>query len=280
VFQPFEHRRLTAVSPAASQVAPPKCLRVGVTGHRVPPKLPAQSEHALRDTIDRLLSAIVKTVRQVESALSPGDERVPDRERSRFRQSVTKLAIVSSLAEGSDRIVAEAGIAAGFSLEVVLPFGRAEYVVDFPSAASRKRFEDLLARASHIFELSGDAGERPKAYEAAGLFMLARIDLLVAIWDGGRATGIGGTGQIIGRAIADGIPILRIDPINPNALQMLWQEASTLPTPDADGSLTNFRPADTATITSVIKKIHRNAAQEPDAAGAPASARSARTTTD
>ena len=235
-----------------------KRLRVGVSGHRAPPKLPAQSEDPLRNTIDRLLSVIVDTVRQVENvgAVWPGDERVPDSERQPPRERVTGLAIVSSLAEGSDRIVAEVGLAAGFELEVILPFGRAEYADDFETLASRARFEHLLARASTVFELSGDAVERPPAYEAAGLFMLAKIDLLIAIWDGQRAAGIGGTAQIVGRAMADGIPIIRIDPANPNTMQMSWREAGSLPTPHADvPRYDSFRPADEATIALVIKQI-------------------------
>ena len=53
-----------------------------------------------------------------------------------------------------------------------------------------------------MFELAGDAGERPQAYKAAGLFMLTKIDLLIAIWDGEHAAGIGGTAQIVERALA------------------------------------------------------------------------------
>jgi hypothetical protein len=248
------------VSAAVYPVSLHKRLRVGVSGHRAPPKLPAQSEDPLRNTIDRLLSVIVDTVCQVENAgaVWPGDERVPDNERqpSFFRERVTGLAIVSSLAEGSDRIVADAGLAAGFELEVILPFGRAEYAVDFETLASRARFEHLLARASTVFEPPGDADERPTAYEAAGLLMLAKIDLLIAIWDGERAAGIGGTAQIVGHAMADGIPIMRIDPADPNAMQMSWREAGSLPTPHADVPLNDsFRPADEATIALVIEQI-------------------------
>jgi hypothetical protein len=234
-----------------------KRLCVGVSGHRAPPKLPAQSEDPLRNTIDRLLSVIVDTVRQVENAgaIWPGDEPVPDSEPF-FRERVTGLAIVSSLAEGSDRIVAEAGLAAGFELEVILPFSRAEYGNDFETPASRARFEHLLAQASTVFELSSNADERPAAYEAAGLFMLAKLDLLIAIWDGGRAAGIGGTAQIVGRTMADGIPIMRIDPADPDAMQMSWREAGSLPTPYADAPLNDsFRPADEETIALVIKQI-------------------------
>ena len=187
----------TAVYPISIQ----KRLAVGVSGHRAPPKLPAQSENPIRNTIDRLLSLIVDTVVQVENAgaVWPGDERVPDSETHHpFLRDRVRLAIVSSLAEGSDKIVAEAGLAAGFELEVILPFGRDEYANDFKTQVSRARFEYLLTRALTVFELSGDAGERPPAYEAAGHLMLGRIDLLIAIWDGERAAGIGGTAQLSG----------------------------------------------------------------------------------
>jgi hypothetical protein len=77
--------------------APP--LRIGVTGHRVPPKLPEKSEAPLRDQIDRLFAAFIA---------AEGN-------------ATRDLIIVSSLAEGSDRIVSEAGLSAGFRLEAVLP---------------------------------------------------------------------------------------------------------------------------------------------------------------
>jgi hypothetical protein len=107
-----------------------------------------------------------------------------------------------------------------------------------------------------VFELAGDAGERPQAYKAAGLFMLTKIDLLIAIWDGEHAAGIGGTAQIVERALADGIPVVRIDPANPNAMPMSWREAGSLPTAKADVPLNSrFRSADEAAIALVIRQI-------------------------
>src|SRR5262249_2743568 len=92
--------------------------------------------------------------------------------------------------------------------------------------------------------------------EAAGLLMLAKIDLLIAIWDGERAAGIGGTAQIVGRAMADTIPIIRIDPANPNAMQMSWREAGYLPAGGADVPLNDsFRSADEAAIALQINQI-------------------------
>jgi hypothetical protein len=207
-------------------------LRIGVSGHRAPPKLPTQSEAPLRAFLDRILATIVKTAQKPDGDY-PGGQSA---------NTASKFVIVSSLAEGSDRIVAEAGLAAGYALEAVLPFARAEYARDFAGPESRATFERLLARASSVIELHGVADERPRAYEAAGLFMLANIDLLIAIWDGEAAAGIGGTAQIVSRAIADGIFVVWIDPQNPQAVQVSRSGES-------------FRAADLAAVARVIKEI-------------------------
>ncbi len=226
---------------------PPRIrVRVGVSGHRVPPKLPAESAAPLRALLDRILATIVDTAHNVESDYPDGQSAT----------SASKFAIVSSVAEGSDRIVTEAGLVAGFGLEAVLPFARAEYACDFETPESRATFERLLAQAAAVFELDGAAGERPRAYEAAGFVMLANVDLLIAIWDGEEAAGIGGTAQIVSRAIADGIPVIRIDPKNPSAMQISWSRTEELLPAHAYAQPQHtFRTADDATVADAIKEI-------------------------
>ncbi len=191
-----------------SPIPPRIRLRIGVTGHRVPPKLPSDSETAVRALLDRIVAVIVKTAGEVQSEYAAC---IPQPAAS----DPCEFAVISSLAEGSDRLVAEAGLAAGFRLEVVLPVGRTEYAHDFPTETSQAAFQNLLDRASAVFELDGVPEDRPRAYEAAGFVMLANIDVLIAIWDGNDAAGIGGTAQIVSRALADGIPIVWIEPANP-----------------------------------------------------------------
>jgi hypothetical protein len=229
------------VSPARHPAPASPSLRIGVSGHRVPPKLPEESEAPLRAHIERILAAIAAAARKVNIA--------------------SRLVIVSSLAEGSDRIVAEAGLATGFALQAVLPFNRAEYARDFETPASRREFEELLDRASDVFELDGAAGERPRAYEAAGFFMLANIDVLIAIWDGEVAAGIGGTAQIVERAIADGIAVVWIEPTHPNAIQISWPGSGTAPAGAAAGFKNTFRPADVVTIARAVEEIFTSPTQ-------------------
>jgi hypothetical protein len=207
-------------------------LRIGISGHRRPPKLPVWSEAPLRASIDRMFATVAACV------------------------AAGEVAVVSSLAEGADRITAEAGLAAGFMLCVVLPFRRAEYARDFETQASRTAFEALLDRAATVSELDGSGQDRPLAYEAAGMAMLAEADLLIAIWDGEKAAGRGGTAQIVHAALSGGIPVVWIDPGNPEAMRLAWPRGSTLPQVNAHAQPWDiFRPAGDAEIATLIKKI-------------------------
>ena len=211
----------------ATKPPPPRDrLGIGVSGHRLPPKLPQQSQAPLRTQIDNLFAALAANAR-LDHAADPA----------------TKIVVVSSLAEGSDRIVAQAGLAAGFGLQAVLPFARAEYARDFATAASRAEFEGLLASAADVIELDGAANERPRAYEAAGLVMLAHCDLLIAIWDGKRAAGVGGTADIVARAIAAEKLVVWVKPAKPGAMQL------------SRSGVKDFSVADAASVARAAKEI-------------------------
>jgi hypothetical protein len=101
-------------------------------------------------------------------------------------------------------------------VEVVLPFEAAEYRRDFSSAESRAEFEELLGAAAAI-RVSGHCAvppvglERDRAYEACGRAVVDASDVLVAVWDGLPAKGIGGTAEIIAYARERGRRVIRID---------------------------------------------------------------------
>jgi hypothetical protein len=217
--------------------SPPTCVRVGVTGHRKPPKLPTEAITAVRESVERVLAAVAESARQHADALAVTSDKRDGRHSGIGVHKVGPNAVISSLAEGADRVVAEVGLAAGYSLEIVLPFERAEYAEDFTTADSRAKFDQLLSRATSVLTLDGTADERPRAYEAAGLVMLANIDLLIAIWDGNVADGIGGTAQIVSRAIADSIPVVWIKPESPAALRLSWSGPE-----ERTFAVTNARP--------------------------------------
>jgi hypothetical protein len=205
-----------------------------VTGHRPGPRFPPEAEPQVHATVKRLLDAIGIELSRVRSA-----------HQAMFAPEPAELVVVSSLAEGADRIVAELGLAGGCVLEAVLPGPRAEYALDFESAASKAAFQDLLGKAHTVFELESAAGElaKPRGYEAAGLIMLGHSDLLIAIWDGGESGGIGGTAEIVEQAVNGGCPVMLISPSTPDRVRLLWTGDDPLPPhrtrveqmPDRDG---------------------------------------------
>jgi hypothetical protein len=122
--------------------------------------------------------------------------------------STPNLGLVSALAEGADRLVADIALAQGCKLHCILPFPAAEYERDFASPDSVVEFRRLLARACHRRELPGDPAARAAAYDAAGRAMLDECRALIAIWDGAPAAGQGGSADMIEEAAARSIPVI------------------------------------------------------------------------
>lgn len=248
----------------AFPIPPHVRIRVGVTGHRGPPKLPVDSQAPIRAALDRVLALVSEEGRKAENAYKACAPERHDQHAEpghaasaqiRRAGAAGDFVVISSLAEGADRLLAEAGLAAGFTLEAVLPFGRADYSRDFETSESRAAYEGLLQHASAVFELDGQRTDSPGAYEAAGFVMLANTDLLIVIWDGNPAAGIGGTAEIISRAVADGLPIVWIEPANPNAMRLSWCSAGKVPNADAYARpQETFRPIDEAGLTLAISE--------------------------
>jgi hypothetical protein len=200
-------------------VLPKARLRVGVTGHRIGTKFSQSQAEAVRSTIDGLLADITGLAQQCVEA-----------NRWAFAESEAVVSTISALAEGSDRILAEAGLAKNHPLNVILPFWRADYRRDFETEESRQSFDALLAKAGAVFELNGNRESAERAYEAAGLLMLANADIVIAIWDQLPADGIGGTAMIVEHAVAEGVPVILIDPRTPADAALLWRADLALPT--------------------------------------------------
>ena len=211
---------------------PPKprfALTLGVTGHRYRRKDTAPGEadaHARPFDVP----AVEAALRDLFQAVTTTFAAVKDEASDAFAAAAPEFTLVSSLAEGADRLAAHAAIEARFALDVVLPCPASIYVSGFDDDASRVEFDALMtqARACLVLPLAGKAEQPteerlPRSYEAGGLTMLGQADILVAVWDGKPAEGRGGTGQIVNEAARRGMPILVVDPAD-GATRALWPD--------------------------------------------------------
>ena len=204
--------------------APPRprlAIRIGVTGHR-PDKLSRADLDVLRERI----SQVIEQVRQV--ALEAAADRSTG-----YLEEKPILRVVSALAEGSDRLVAEVALAAEFELHVILPYAADIYAQEFETADSRAEFRRLLAAANAVLVLDGTARD-DEAYERVGFAVLQQSDVLIAVWDGEEAAGRGGTADIVRHAAEQGTLLawVRADP--PHQTSLLQTDGEELKASDIE----------------------------------------------
>lgn len=240
---------------------PRLAFRVGTVGHR-PNRLHSADLPKLTAVTGELLAEMR---RQVESFLRENA--------GLFEGSAAELRVVSPLAEGSDRIVAEQALKLGYRLTCPMPFLEGEFERDFlPDKAlepnSIERFRELLRQGQGAgdlvrFEIEGTHAEAGIAYGAAGSIVLNQSDVLLAVWDGAPGHGAGGTTDTLDFALKYDIPVIWIDAAAPHAWQLL---RGNLPPPKTDG--TPLHPEGCGQLTDIANLIE-HVLGAPDEASAP-----------
>ena len=116
---------------------------------------------------------------------------------------------VSSLAAGTDQIFAGIVLEMGLELEVVIPC--VGYESAFADAEAKSRFRQLNEHAKIHSHLDFD-GPSELAFLSAGHRVVESADLMIFVWDGKPARGLGGTGDIVAYAKAEGVPFIQLNP--------------------------------------------------------------------
>lgn len=197
------------------------CYTIGITGHR-----DASSDEASSVNLEQVVKQLIDDVDVLASKILKPEEQPP-----------FKLKMISALAAGADQIGAQAMLTSALKnntvreLNVVLPFEKLDYkstlgkgLPDKVSDKAHIQFDSLINQAARIFELADwqlpdNSTHHPRTshwrnqrYRSIGQMIVAQSDILIAIWRGGPAAGLGGTADVVQIAIAAGIPVLRIDP--------------------------------------------------------------------
>src|SRR5262249_6627182 len=128
------------------------------------------------------------------------------------RDGETPIVVLSSLAEGADRLVARVALAQGARLVAPMPMPIDEYRRDFEPGlkpGNAAEFDGLLAQAiaapvvpftpgNSLAAIGADSAKREEQYRAVGLFIAQHANVLIALWDGDGATmHTGGTAEVV-----------------------------------------------------------------------------------
>ena len=175
----------------------PPALNVGVTGHR-PERLQAAELDVLSWQITTVLKLIADTVTELAATVDA---------QALYNDAKPTLRLLSSLAEGADRIAADCALAEGFALQCPLPFAQEVYAEDFTDPASKAAYYKLLKQADRVLELDGVTSNKRLAYRQAGQFLLHHADIMLAVWDGEDDEASVGTAGLVAETQRQGLPL-------------------------------------------------------------------------
>ena len=116
---------------------------------------------------------------------------------------------ISSLAAGADQIFAEIILQNGGTLEAIIPF--ADYEKTFAEQDDRDTYLSLRASAAKV-ELLDELNSKEEAYLLAGRRVVDLSDLMLALWNGKPAQGLGGTADVVQYAHDKRRKIIHLNP--------------------------------------------------------------------
>ena len=191
----------------------PMTLRIGVAGHR---SLPIDQIQRLREEIHATYAEIYVLVR----ALSKEEVAI-----SLYARDISPIIrIISSLAEGADRLCIEQEIIPfDHELACILPFLKEQYEQDFfpevsvidTQQGTVAEFNTLLQRigygdsAAQVIELDCNSTNRAEAYIQCGKLLVEHSDILIAVYDGDNSE-LNGTAGVVAAARQNGVPVIHI----------------------------------------------------------------------
>lgn len=120
-----------------------------------------------------------------------------------------ELVGVCSLAGGADQIFAHAMLAAGGHLHAIVPSANSDE--SFSHDDDRTAFTHLLEQATERTDLPFSMPTE-EAYMAAGKVVADTCEILLAVWDGKPAAGLGGTADVVAYARERGRHVMVVWP--------------------------------------------------------------------
>jgi hypothetical protein len=207
-------------------------LKLGVTGHRT-----GISAEALKEKLRAILkvdtagNGLPIPDYSLLALCSPSSLKAI----RKLENTPLSFCIYTALAEGADRIVADAVLEYDHAImKAVLPLMEEEYEEDFETEDSLHEFRRLLQLDPNPVHLKKQRlleeclpdqviEQRRNAYYNAGKFIVDECDVLIAVWDGLPAKGRGGTLDVIEYARSVQRPIILIHSLDVQQVKMEGQ---------------------------------------------------------
>jgi hypothetical protein len=174
----------------------PEWMTVGFSGHRQL-DLPSKAAEGIRQALDRLAA------------------------------NYGPLAGISSAASGGDTLFLEEAAKRNLPCRILLPFPKARFQKDF-SSADWQRVVPLLDKALIVEELAPTESDE-EAYYETGALTVERSDVMVFLWDGKAAGGLGGTADIIEYARTLERPLFIVNPSTGNLIEERLEKLPKVP---------------------------------------------------
>ncbi|MEO8460337.1 MAG: hypothetical protein ABI451_07400 [Dokdonella sp.] len=196
----------------SQSVLPQLVIRVGLTGHR-PNRLKVAAEHVATQ-----IDAVLEKLDQAAS-------KVATTQPKHYRDAPALRRYTCGLAQGSDEIGADVALERGWQLQSVLAFDPQRFVEiategcdDAEAARYREHFDRLRKHSASVLEIRGpeNGGLHRDAYELVGEITLEQSDVLIGVWDGEPARGLGGAAHLIRLARERRLPVVWIHASQPD----------------------------------------------------------------
>jgi hypothetical protein len=184
----------------ALDLRPEPVLTIGVTGHRRL-QINSADAHHMEESVRLVLGTLRSSLEQVVTA-----------DASFFSAHPPRLRIISMIAEGADVLVCNVARSMKIQISCVLPFPANDYLQDFTTPERARMTSQAIDDAAARLVLPGSRNEGDRAYERANQVILAHSDILLAVWDGARAAGRGGTGDVVQAAVDAAVPTVVVNP--------------------------------------------------------------------
>jgi hypothetical protein len=126
-----------------------------------------------------------------------------------------QLVGVTLLGPGADQLFARVVLELSGTLHVVQPTVGMQYRDSFSDPDAQRGYDELYGQASRVEALEHTESTE-QAHLDGGRAVVDRSSVLVAVWDGQPARGLGGTADVVAYARERGVPV-----------KVVWPEGAT-----------------------------------------------------